>query len=249
MQFIGGFHDWIDFGVLWFVAALLVFNLIYVSWRMLHKGGPSKRVKAPTTKMILGFACAVGFISFLVRIMFPIGWILNPVGFQLAYFSQYVALFILGLVAAKSNWLDSFPYAEGKKFVRYALRALSFLVVIALLEAVGKTPESWFLGGFHWQQLLYASWEQILGFSIMVALLSFGKKLWNKSSFSMAKLSRSAFGVYIFHPLVLVIFALLIRNWGVDPAIKFLVLAPLGVVGSFLLALLIIMIPGVRKII
>jgi len=152
-------------------------------------------------------------------------------------------------VAATNNWLDSLYYDEAKKFLRYALRSLSFLVVIALLEAVGKTPESWFLGGFHWQQLLYASWEQILGFSIMVALLSYGKKLWNKSSFSMGKLSRSAYGVYIFHPLVLVILALLIRNWDVDPAIKFLVIAPLGVVGSFLLALLIIMIPGVRKII
>ena len=37
-EFLGGFHDWIDFGVLWFVAALLIFNLVYlllqnIPWR------------------------------------------------------------------------------------------------------------------------------------------------------------------------------------------------------------------------
>jgi hypothetical protein len=34
IQFLGGFHDWIDFGVLWFVAALLLFTFVYVLWRM-----------------------------------------------------------------------------------------------------------------------------------------------------------------------------------------------------------------------
>jgi len=28
LQFLGGFHDWIDFGVLWFVAALLLFTCL-----------------------------------------------------------------------------------------------------------------------------------------------------------------------------------------------------------------------------
>jgi hypothetical protein len=249
IEFLGGFHDWINFGVLWFVAALLLFTLVYVLWCKVGKKYQSKSLKAPSSRMILGFAAAVGIISFLVRIVFPIGWILNPVGFQLAYFSQYVALFILGLVASKNNWLDVFPYNKGKKFARYALRLLSFLLVISVMEKVAKTPHAWYTGGLHWQQLLYAVWEQLLGFSIIVALLTYGKKLWNKSSFLMGKLSRNAFAVYIFHPLVLISLSLSFRNWDVDPAIKFLVVAPLAVVGSFLLASVITLIPGVRKII
>ena len=249
IQFLGGFHDWIDFGVLWFIAALLLFTLVYVLWRMVSKKSLSKPLAAPSSRMILGFAAAVGIVSFLVRIAFPIGWILHPVGFQLAYFSQYVALFILGLVASKNDWLDAFPYNTGKRFARYAPRLLSFLVVIFILEKVAGTPPAWFTGGFHWQQLLYAVWEQLLGFSIIVALLTYGKKLWNKSSPLMAKLSRNAFAVYIFHPLVLIALALSLRNWDVDPALKFLVVAPLGIVGSFLLASVITSIPGVRKII
>jgi surface polysaccharide O-acyltransferase-like enzyme len=216
IRFLGGFHDWIDFGVLWFVAALLLFTFGYVLWRIVRKKYRSKPLTAPSSRMILWFAAVVGIISFSVRILFPVGWILNPVGFQLAYFSQYVAL---------------------------------FLAIIFVLEKVTKTPQAWLIGGLHWQQLLYAVWEQLTGFSIIVALLAFGKKLWNKSSSLMGKLSRNAFAVYIFHPLVLIALALSLRNWGVDPAWKFLVVAPLAVVGSFLLASVITLIPGVRKII
>jgi surface polysaccharide O-acyltransferase-like enzyme len=141
------------------------------------------------------------------------------------------------------------PSYKGKKFARYAPRLLLFLLVIALIEKVAKSPQAWLTGGMHWQQLLYAVWEQLLGFSIIVALLTYGKKLWNKSSFLMGRLSRSAFAVYIFHPLVLIALALSFRNWDLDPAWKFSVVAPLAVVGSFLLASVITLIPGVRKII
>jgi len=249
IQFLGGFHDWINFGVLWFVAALLLFTFVYVLWRVVGKKHQSKPVTAPSSAMILWFAAAVGIISFLVRIVFPIGWILNPVGFQLAYFSQYVALFLLGLVAYKNKWLETFTYQKGKRFARYAPRLLLFLLVISVIQKLAKTPQAWLTGGLHWQQLLYSVWEQLLGFSIIVALLTYGKKFWNKSSFLMGRLSRCAFAVYIFHPLVLIALSLSIRNWGVDPVLKFLVVAPLGVVGSFLLASVITLIPGVRKII
>lgn len=249
MQFLDGFHDWINFGVLWFVAALLLFTFVYVLWRMINKKYQSKSFATPSSRMIFWFAAGVGLVSFLVRIVFPIGWILKPVGFQPAYFSQYVALFTLGLVAGKNNWLDTLLYNNGKRFARYALRLLLFFPASLIIEKVVKSPEAWFSGGLHWQQLLYAVWEQLLGFSIIVALLIFGKKLWNKSSALMSKLSRNAFAVYIFHPLVLITLSLSIRNWDVDPAWKFLVVAPLGIVGSFLLASVITLIPGVRRII
>jgi surface polysaccharide O-acyltransferase-like enzyme len=216
---------------------------------MAGKRRPSKPIAVPSSKMILCFAVGVGVISFLVRIVFPIGWILKPVGFQLAYFSQYVALFILGLVAAKNNWLDAFPNDKGKKFARYAPRTLLLLLVIFVIEKVAKMPQAWLTGGLHWLQLLYAVFEQLLGFCIIVALLTFGKKLWNKTSPFMGMLARNAFAVYIFHPLVVVGLALSLRNWNVDPAFKFLVVAPLAVVGSFLLASVTMLIPGVRKVI
>ena len=249
LQFLGGFHDWIDFGVLWFVAALMLFTGVYVLWRIAGKKYQSKLLSTPSLKTIVWFAAGVGFISFLVRIVFPIGWILNPVGFNLAYFSQYVALFIAGLAAAKNKWLDTLPYNYGKRFMRYALRLLLFFPAMGIIQKLTRAPQDWFTGGLHWQQLLYAVWEQLLGFSIIMALLTFGKKFWNKSTVLMAKLSRNAFAVYIFHPLVLLSLSLCIRNLAIDPAWKLLIVAPLAVLGSFLLASVITLIPGIRKII
>ena len=249
LQFLGGFHDWIDFGVLWFVAALMLFTGVYVLWRIAGKKYQSKPLSTPSLKTIVWFAAGVGFISFLVRIVFPIGWILNPVGFNLAYFSQYVALFIAGLAAAKDKWLDMLPYNYGKRFMRYALRLLLFFPAMGIIQKLTRAPQDWFTGGLHWQQLLYAVWEQLLGFSIIMALLTFGKKFWNKSTVLMAKLSRNAFAVYIFHPLVLLSLSLCIRNLAIDPAWKLLIVAPLAVLGSFLLASVITLIPGIRKII
>jgi surface polysaccharide O-acyltransferase-like enzyme len=249
MEFLGRFHDWINFGVLWFVAALLLFTLVYVLWCMVSNGYQSKPLAVPSGRMILWFAAGVGIITFFIRIIFPIGWILHPVGFQLAYFSQYIALFLLGLVASKNSWLDSFPYGKGKRFLRYTLWLLLFFPAVFVMDKIAKMPQAWFTGGLHWQQLLYAVWEQLLGFSMIVALLTYGKKWWNKSSVLMGRLSRSAFAVYFFHPLVLIALALSFRDWDVDPALKFLVVAPLAIVGSFLLTWVITWIPGVRRII
>ena len=123
LQYLGGFHPWIDFGVLWFVAALLIFTLIYAFYRMTI-GRITKVVALPSITTTLFFAIGIGFVSYAVRIVFPVGWVLKPLGFQLGYFPQYIALFILGLIAAKSKWLDYADHKRGK-----GMRAIALCLV------------------------------------------------------------------------------------------------------------------------
>jgi hypothetical protein len=249
LQYLGGFDGWIDFGVLWFVAALLIFTLLYVLWRIVFKSRPFNNLGVPDAGVILLFAAGVGLISFLVRIVFPVGRELPLLGFQLGHFTQYIALFVLGLVASKNNWLGFLSYRTGKRLALAAVLLLLFFPVFYIIQTKLYMPAGGYSGGFQWQPLLYALWEQMIGFSIIVALLAFGKKYWNASTVFTAKLSRYTFAVYIFHPLVLISLSLTVRNWAVDPAIKLLIVAPLAVTGSFLLASVITSIPGVRKII
>jgi surface polysaccharide O-acyltransferase-like enzyme len=96
---------------------------------------------------------------------------------------------------------------------------------------------------------MYAMWEQLTGIAIMVALIGIGKQYLNRQSVLWSKLSRSSFTVYIFHPLVVITFSLLLANWDIEPAIKLLIVSPLAVMGSFLLASVILVIPGVKRII
>ena len=249
-QFLSGYNDWIDFGVLWFVAALLLFTLIYVVWRQIITNRTNKINIQISLSNVMAFAVMLGVASFLVRLVFPIGWILKPVGFQLGHFTQYMVLFIAGILASKYNLLESITYKQGKRSARIAglLVAIIFPLFYVLLTTL-KFPSSWFSGGLHWPALLYAMWEQLTGLCIIMALLGIGRQSLNRDSALWSKLSRCAFAVYIFHPLVVISIALALRYWAVDPAVKLLLAAPLAVISSFLLASVILLIPGVKRII
>ncbi|TPG37498.1 acyltransferase [Flavobacterium pectinovorum] len=247
-EYLNGYDNWIDLGVTWFVAALLLFTLLYVAVKKIFKINFDKPVAVPNSSAILLFAAGLGIISFLVRIIFPVGWILEPVGFQLGHFPQYIALFIIGLLASKNNWFDQLSEKTGRQLKRSAWLCLLFFPVFLIVKFKLNTPSSWFSGGFHWQALLYALWEQWIGISILTTLLIKGKRNWNNTSELLAKASRSSFAVYIFHPLVIVGFTLSVRNWDIEPVVKLLVMIPLIVLGSFLLGLLVLLIPGVKKI-
>ncbi|GAA6770134.1 acyltransferase family protein [Flavobacterium sp. CGRL2] len=203
---------------------------------------------APSSGAIILFAAGLGVISFLVRIIFPVGWVLEPVGFQLGHFPQYIALFIIGLLASKNNWFEQLSGKTGRQLKRSARLCLLLFPVFFIIRYKLNTPLSWFSGGFHWQALLYAVWEQWIGISILTALLIRGKINWNATSILLTKASRSSFAVYIFHPLVTVIFMLALKNWAIDPAIKLLITAPLIILGSFVLGSIILLIPGVKRI-
>jgi surface polysaccharide O-acyltransferase-like enzyme len=251
MQYLGGFHHWIDFGVLWFVAALLLFNLLYVLIMQLFKNVkalPLGQVPCITTTVFFTLTLALG--SYLARCVFPVGWVLNPVGFQLGHFVQYIALFVLGIIARRGHWLNKIDYKTGKTF---AVLALLMLVVgfpaIYYVKTVTNSAIETFSGNGYWQSLMYACWEQFTGIFIIVALLGIASQKWQRQGAFMKKLSRTTFGVYIFHPLVLISLSMLFKMWGADPAIKLLLVAPLAVAGSFLLAHLLLKIPGVKAVI
>jgi surface polysaccharide O-acyltransferase-like enzyme len=176
--------------------------------------------------------------------------VLKPLGFQLGHFAQYIALFVLGLIAARNKWLNNVKLKTGSTMRTVAICLIVFgFPLLFILRKILNFPIDWYSGGLHWQQAEYAIWEQLVGFSIITALLCIGKHRWNNSSIFLSKLSRSAFAVYIFHPLLIVSLTVALSGWAVDPALKFLLVAPMAVTGSFLLGMILVKIPGVNKII
>ncbi|MGY4535620.1 surface polysaccharide O-acyltransferase-like enzyme [Mucilaginibacter sp. UYNi724] len=249
LQYLSGFDGWINFGVLWFVAALLLFTLLYVLYRVIA-GRVEKPVALPSVTRIIVFAMCIGSLSYAVRIVYPVGWVLKPLGFQLGHFPQYISLFILGLIAAKNKWLTIVELKTGKQMRNIAICVV--LIGFVLFFIARKTlnfPVEWFSSGAHWQQAWYAIWEQLVGFAIITALLCIGKHKWNSPSTFLATLSRSTFAVYIFHPLLVISLTVAVSGWAIEPAIKLLIVAPLAVAGSFLLGLVLVKIPGVNNII
>jgi surface polysaccharide O-acyltransferase-like enzyme len=249
-QYLSGFDGWIDFGVLWFVAALLLLSLVFVLLSSLIKPQRLRLGKAPSALAIILFAAGLGVASYIVRIVFPVGWVLKPVGFQLGHFPQYIAMFWMGIIASRNNWLSGFNIKTGRLFAWLAV--LMILVMFPILYFVKESTHSSIeslSGQGHWQSLMYASWEQFTGVFIMAALLIIAKHRWSGQSALGKSMSRAAFGVYIFHPLVLISLSVIAIAWPMDPGFKLLIVGPMTVAGSFLLSLILVKIPGVNKII
>ncbi len=247
LQYLGGYDDWIDFGVLWFVAALLLFTLVYVAIRQIIHTSPQRRIAFPRNGQIAAFALALGVISYLVRIVFPVGLVLHPVGFQLAHFPQYISLFCLGIIAFRNGWMNEVSYSTGKRCAITAFVLVLIVLPVTVVVLAGQLDKV--MGGGTWQSFAVAIWEQLTGISIIVALSGIAKHRWNYSTSLLQKASRAAFATYIFHPLVVISLTLLLLPWKADPAIKVLIVAPCAVIFSFTLGWFVTKVPLVKRIV
>jgi glucans biosynthesis protein C len=243
-------EQWIETGVLWFTAALLVFTSIFVISQYFSGKKSMAASKSPDNGSVFIFAIVLGIISFLIRIVFPVGWTLSPLGFQLAHFPQYIALFSIGIIAYRNQWLSTLSYQQGKMWfwLAFALIIIGF-PGIYLLKIVTHSELSAFLGGLTIQSFVNSLWEQLLGLSIIMALLSISKYTWNSQSNFIKLLSRSAYAVYIIHPLVLVCVSILLKDFAIAPLLKFAISGISAIVVSFLVSMLLVRIPVVRNII
>jgi hypothetical protein len=243
-------ESWINLGVLWFTAALLLFTVVYV---VIEKSRVVKlRVSSliPSDKSIFFFGLGLGIISFVVRIGFPIGWTLDPLGFQFAHFTQYIALFIMGIAAHRNKWFAQLTYVRGQKWRRIALLIAPFgFILLYILSVATGGDTNKFLGGGTYHSLVNAIWEQLMGIALIVCLLGIGKQRWNTQSDLMKQLSRCAYAVYIIHPLVLVVVTLLLKDVELFPLLKFLIAGAVAVVGSFGIAWGLVKTPFVKSIV
>ncbi len=249
LQYLKGYDNWIDPGVMWFVAALLIFTLLYVLYMKTFTHGNKNMHRLPGNNKIILFALLLGLISYVVRIFFPIGWVLHPLGFQFAHFTQYIALFIAGIAASRNKWLKDIDEAKVKTWRRLAL---IFIIAFPLLYAVkiftNSTLES-FQGNGTANSLLNGVWEQLTGIAIIMALLTAAKYKWNYTRPILQNAGRTAYATYILHPLAVIAITLLLKNWQIEPAVKFLVAAPVVVTISFLLGSLAVRLPGIKNIV
>lgn len=245
-------HQGFSFGPMWFVETLLYFSLFYVGYRLVGRSAsstPKRKRPLPSDGSILLFALGIGLISFVIRIWLPVGWALEPLGLQFPHFAQYIALMVLGVVAYRYGWLTHITYRRGLRWFIFAQVCIFlFFPALFLLGGAASGHIEAFTGGWHWQSLAYAIWEQVVGFSLIVGLLGIFREKWDLQASLAKKLSASAYTVYIIHPLVLIFLSLSFRPLDIYPPVKFLLLAPVALVFCFVLANLIRQAPYARKI-
>lgn len=237
-------QNWLTFGPIWFVAALLLFTLItVVGGQFIRLPFLQTTATLPSNRRILIGILFITLLSFIVRIEIPVGKTLDPLGFQLAHFTQYIVLFCVGFVASKNNWLEQISPADAKLWMRVVsvFLIVLFPAVFYFGGALTKGTDI-FMGGFTWQSFAYSLWEEVVGIGIIIGLFSWYREKRNKQDALQKTLSASAYTVYTFHSLILVVLSLAFRNIDISSTAKFVILAPIVLISCFAIS------NGIRKL-
>jgi hypothetical protein len=238
------------FGPMWFVWFLLLATGAYLLWtayRPPAAPGSAPPRPFPGFAAIALFGLLLAAVTAVVRVFVPIGstWLFN---FQIPFFPQYIALFIVGIYAAENRWSDAIPDRIGKAC------AVAALLLVAtgpfFIHAVLNSPAgiSAVTGGPQWTVLLYALWEQMACVMIITALVWIFSRYLNSQGPAARAMAGDSYAVYVFHPAVLVSLSLLFAGVALPQLAKFAIVLPLAIVCSFILAHLIRSVPGVDKV-
>jgi hypothetical protein len=239
-------------GPLWFVAVLLIFSLVYVLWRLVFKApvtSPPSEGKAPSNWAIAGFALALGLLTFVVRIRMPVGEQFDLLGIQFAHFVQYIAMFIVGIVAYRRNWFSALSVAQAKVWLGMVVILLVLFPVLFVAAGALEGNADVAMGGFTWQSLAYSVWEQFMCMAMVITLLVWFRTKFNRQGALARKMSAAAYAAYIFHRPTITLLALALLSIRLDLALKFVLVAPLAVVLSFFVGYVVKQLPVARDIV
>jgi len=235
--FTGSFLDFLVFftrnyeglgsGPLWFLEALMIFAFMYALLRKLVKG-TGVESKIPGNNVIAFFALALGVVSFVVRIWFPLGYNFTLLNLQIPFFPQYIALFATGVVAYKNNWLMQIPKEAGKLWSRVAVVLIALFPVLLMLGAPDGDPTR-LAGGLYWQSFTLAIWEQLTCVAIIIALTVLFRERYNSRGRLSKKISESAFTAYIVHAPIIILLALALREVQLPLLLKWVFVSGLAV--------------------
>jgi hypothetical protein len=192
-------------GVMWYAETLLVFSFLYGIVRLLSR----REMYFPAKWMQYSFRRAWGLIfiiaifAFIIRQAFPIG--VYTFGITLCYYSSYIVLFIIGIMAHRYNILEMISFDQGKRWLAAGLvLGIGGWLLVVYLGGVLEDGMGNFYGGLRWQCAVYAIWESFVAVSMCLGLIPvFREKLNYDSKFLRAR-SEDSFAVYLFHyPIIL----------------------------------------------
>ncbi|QHQ62938.1 acyltransferase family protein [Anaerocolumna sedimenticola] len=242
LEFLG------ESGPLWFAFALLLFNCFYVLYRKINKiYSSSTKKELPDWKAAIMIILLISIVTYIVRLVQPIDTaILNM---QLCFFTQYIALFILGIKAGKYDWFSKLSYPIGHKWFLTALIP-GILCWIVLMIGGGALDGGFDLykGGFNWQSAAYAIWESFTAVAMSIGLISLFKEKYNRQSNLIKSLSDRSFTVYMFHAPIIITISLILMNVHMHPILKFLAACVIGFPLTFFICNYIRKIPVLNKI-
>jgi glucans biosynthesis protein C len=236
-------------GPMWFTVALFIFCSIYVLIRNVRPAADAATRDAPlpTQGQIVALIVVMGLSTFLVRIIQPMGTsILNM---QFCFFSQYILLFVVGVLARRRNWLLRIPYQFGMRWLRLALIQGSLVWVTALGAIVAMHTEKNVAGGFTWESAVVCFWESFFCIGCCLGLIVFFRERFNHQGRFARWMTDNCFAVYLFHPPMLIAVTLGMGGLTAPKPVKFVAATALATIATYVASFLVFRrIPLLRRV-
>jgi len=218
---------------MWFLAALLIFASVYATWRRFAKPMSDSEGTAPKNLPIVIFALALGLVTFIVRIWLPVGFEIPVLNWQVSHFPQYIALYILGIVAYRRNWLETVTESQGKTWFFITLGLVVLFPVIFIVGGALEGVLEPYFGGVHWQSFVYSIWEQFMCMGMVITLLVWFRRRFPEQGRLAKTMSGAAYATYVFHVPTIFLLALSLRGIRLDMGLKYLLVVPFAVAAAF----------------
>jgi glucans biosynthesis protein C len=212
-------------GPMWFVAILLVVTVGWCLWRWRFRASPSM-TPAGTTVAVAAVAVAVG--TFFVRLGFPID---SPqfLDVHVWIWPQSLSLFVVGAIGAERGWISPVPRSVLSR-CRWAV--IGAVLLLALFIPLSNGPDA-FKGGWYWEAAGMAVCEGAISVSAPLLVLDWARRHVVAHGQFERSLAESAYGAFVAQGPVLVFGALLLHSLDLAGDVKFVILAAVGVAGSF----------------
>lgn len=218
-------------GPMWFALALLIFSALYAARQLISPGSerPNPKGELPGHIALAKIVLLISAGAFALRLLQPIGT--DLMNMQLGFFSSYIILFIAGIIACRNNWLLRIPYSLGMIWFKAALigGSIFWLAIMILGGIVDSGDFSKYAGGPFWQSAAYALWESFFGVGTCLGLIVLFREHLNWQGKWARFMSDNSFSVYLFHPPILILVSLALRELAWHPIAKFIVSSAIAV--------------------
>jgi hypothetical protein len=224
---------------MWFLVVLLIFTAVYTVWRQISKIDSiqqriPKELPIPKYIYLLLISIGLGFLSFLVRLVFPVErW---PFGLPIAYMIQYFLMFSVGIIAYRYGWFEQMTRQHVKVW------AITIFVVVMLFFTyffvfVGVDADyRVFFGGPNVEALIFALVDNIVCMGMIFVLIKIFSAKFNKQGRLLKNLADSSFYMYLIHPFVVIPVSLGIASIPLSPLIKIAIVLPVSFILCYLLS-------------
>jgi glucans biosynthesis protein C len=226
------YWDDVEFGVAWFIAALLLFSFVYASWRGRYPAraenvGPLRRID------LIRAAVVIAVASFGVRLVWPFLDTGEVLGLNLWEYPQMLVLFALGALAAERGWLADGLSAKLRRSCGWAaVLGVVLAALVGVFVTVSEDPGR-FLGGFIIEATLIPVIEATIAVGVSLWAVDWFRRRRNRAGPLVRSAGVASFAAYLVHAPVTVLLAMALRNVDVPAEIKFLVVFGLAVITSF----------------